>query len=214
MAGSKTLPPSFRTLPKPHNSATLSNAPHGSWHSSHPMTLPLTLCTLQPPCALSAAQRAGATSCQRCSGQQYSMDRRNEHKHCIQAQLCQAVGLGRPPDLSCTAGECTAPHIHRGTLRRIYRRLAFIPQAFSTLVPQFPARNSAVKSAPSPAATMRRAAVFLLGLLALGAVAEASKLGDAIKERLDDLPKVTAQDGGRPLVCPVPWAPYTATCVV
>lgn len=51
---------------------------------------------------------------------------------------------------------------------------------------------------------MRRAAVFLLVLLALGAVAEASKLGDAIKERLDDLPKVTAQDGGRPLVCPAP----------
>ncbi|KAI3424191.1 hypothetical protein D9Q98_009547 [Chlorella vulgaris] len=41
---------------------------------------------------------------------------------------------------------------------------------------------------------MRTAACLLLSLLALSAVADASKLGDALKERLDDMPKVTAAD--------------------
>jgi hypothetical protein len=59
---------------------------------------------------------------------------------------------------------------------------------------------------------MRTAACLLLSLLALSAVADASKLGDALKERLDDMPKVTAADGGRPLVCPLPAGPQTCPC--
>ena len=53
---------------------------------------------------------------------------------------------------------------------------------------------------------MRRAVCLLLGFLALGAVVEASRLSDA----LDEIPKVTADDGGRPLVCPGPCPPRNA----